>query len=433
MVIARARQQDAQDQQLVAYVTLAAEIDASVLHEHLDSRLPDYMVPSAFVVLDALPLTPNGKLDRRALPDPQWQDLAAYVAPRTSLEASLAQCFADVLGLERVSVFDNFFALGGHSLLAVQLMAHIDARLGENISIRVLFNAPSVAELADHLSTAPSNTEFDTIMPIRAHGEGAPLFCIHPVGGLAWSYAGLARSIEGNRPIYALQTPALQQPDYIPANIAEMASDYIARIRGIQPQGPYRLLGWSFGGLVAYEMATKLQTLGETVDQLVLLDSRLPDGRAARDVDECTLIEAAFPNMPEALTIALRGMRDTAERVDALREHRLIPSYISDRHVMTVIEATQRNMQLQGTFAPARFGGDILYFTAMRSEAPGQPRHVDEWRERIEGSLVNVDIDCAHGEMGQPASLAIIGQSLAPLNVFDASTRRYPDQALGVK
>ncbi|WP_175983336.1 AMP-binding enzyme, partial [Caballeronia zhejiangensis] len=115
---ARARREETQDQQLIAYVTGATAIDTNALREHVTARLPDYMVPSAFVTLDALPLTPNGKLDRRALPDPQWQDLAAYVAPRTSLEHTLAQCFASVLGLERVSVFDNFFALGGHSLLA---------------------------------------------------------------------------------------------------------------------------------------------------------------------------------------------------------------------------------------------------------------------------------------------------------------------------
>jgi thioesterase domain-containing protein/acyl carrier protein len=430
VVIARARQQD---QQLVAYVTLTSEIDTNALREHLDSRLPDYMVPSAFVVLDALPLTPNGKLDRRALPDPQWQDLAAYVAPRTSIEHSLAQCFASVLGLERVSVFDNFFSLGGHSLLAVQLMALIDARLGQNISIRVLFNAPSVAELADHLSTAPSNTEFDAILPIRTPGDGAPLFCIHPVGGLAWSYAGLAQSIDGNRPIYAVQTPALQQPDYSPATIAEMASDYITRIRSVQPQGPYRLFGWSFGGLVAYEMATQLQRAGETIDQLVLLDSRLPDGREAREFDECALMAAAFSNMPEELSLALREMQTTTERVDALRQHRLIPAYITDGHVMTLIDATRRNMHLQSTFAPAQFGGDIVYFTATRSEADGQARHVAQWRERAEGAVVNFDIDCAHGEMCQPSSLATIGRSLASLSVFEASARRHPGEELGVK
>ncbi|WP_157696257.1 amino acid adenylation domain-containing protein, partial [Caballeronia temeraria] len=155
VVIARARQQDAQDQQLVAYVTLAAEIDASALREYLDSRLPDYMVPSAFVVLDVLPLTPNGKLDRRALPDPQWQDLAAYVAPRSSLEASLAQCFADVLGLERVSVFDNFFALGGHSLLATQLVSRLREALSVEVPLRKLFDAPSVASLAEALEESP--------------------------------------------------------------------------------------------------------------------------------------------------------------------------------------------------------------------------------------------------------------------------------------
>ncbi|BCQ27138.1 hypothetical protein NK8_53270 (plasmid) [Caballeronia sp. NK8] len=419
VVIARARQQD--DQQLVAYVTAATEIDASALREHLAQRLPDYMVPSAFVVLDALPLTPNGKLDRRALPDPQWQSLDEYVAPRTALEDTLAQCFASVLGLERVSVFDNFFALGGHSLLAVQLTAHIDAKLGQNISIRELFKAPSVAELADRLNTTPSNTEFDTILPIRAPGEGAPLFCIHPVGGLAWSYAGFAKSLEGNQPIYAIQTPALQQPDYSPATIEEMASDYIARIRSIQPHGPYRLLGWSFGGLVAYEMATQLQSLGETIDQLVLLDSRLSDGRQTHGVDECTLMAAAFPGMSDELTIALRDMRTTAERVDALRANRLIPAYITDRHVMTLIDATQQNMHLQAMFAPKRYGGDIVYFTAARSEKPGQPRHAAEWREWTDGSIVNVDMDCAHADMCQPSSLVTIGQQLASLNVFEES------------
>src|SRR4029453_11314782 len=113
--------------------------------------------------------------------------------------------------------------------------------------IRVLFNAPSVAELANQLNAAPSNNEFDPILPIRTPGNGAPLFCIHPVGGLAWSYAGLAKIIDGDRPIYAVQTPALKHPGYGPASIAEMAADYIARIRTIQPHGPYHLLGWSFG------------------------------------------------------------------------------------------------------------------------------------------------------------------------------------------
>ncbi|WP_157696344.1 non-ribosomal peptide synthetase, partial [Caballeronia temeraria] len=155
VVIARARHEKTHDQQLVAYVTLASETDASALREHMSSRLPDYMVPSAFVTLDALPLTPTGKLDRRALPDPQWQDLAAYVAPRTSLEHSLAQCFADVLGLERVSVFDNFFALGGHSLLATQLVSRVREALSVEVPLRKLFDAPSVASLAEALEESP--------------------------------------------------------------------------------------------------------------------------------------------------------------------------------------------------------------------------------------------------------------------------------------
>jgi len=126
-------------------------------------------------------------------------------------------------------------------------------------------------------------------------------------------------------------------------------------------------------------------------------------------------------------------MQTTTERVDALRQHRLIPAYITDGHVMTLIDATRRNMHLQSTFAPAQFGGDIVYFTATRSEADGQARHVAQWRERAEGAVVNFDIDCAHGEMCQPSSLATIGRSLASLSVFEASARRHPGEELGVK
>ncbi|WP_061148966.1 non-ribosomal peptide synthetase, partial [Caballeronia arvi] len=166
VVIARARHEGTQDQQLIAYFTLVSEVDAGDLREHLNSRLPDYMVPSAFVVLDALPLTPNGKLDRRALPDPQWQDLAAYVGPRTSLEHSLAECFASVLGLERVSVFDNFFALGGHSLLATQLVSRLRDALSIELPLRTLFDAPSVASLAEALDE--SSRQASTLPPLQA-------------------------------------------------------------------------------------------------------------------------------------------------------------------------------------------------------------------------------------------------------------------------
>ncbi|WP_143281753.1 non-ribosomal peptide synthetase, partial [Caballeronia cordobensis] len=173
VVIARARHEATQDQQLIAYVTLVSEVEAGDLREHLNSRLPDYMVPSAFVTLDALPLTPNGKLDRRALPDPQWQDLAAYVAPRSSLEHSLAECFASVLGLERVSVFDNFFALGGHSLLATQLVSRLREALAIELPLRTLFDAPSVASLAEALEE--SSREASALPPLQAMPRPAKL------------------------------------------------------------------------------------------------------------------------------------------------------------------------------------------------------------------------------------------------------------------
>ncbi|WP_250523644.1 MULTISPECIES: non-ribosomal peptide synthase/polyketide synthase, partial [unclassified Caballeronia] len=175
VVIARTRHEATQDQQLIAYVTGTDEIDAGILREHLASGLPDYMVPSAFVVLDALPLTPNGKLDRRALPDPQWQDQATYVAPRTSLEETLAQCFASVLGLQRVAVFDNFFSLGGHSLLATQLVSRVRQALSIDLPLRALFDAPSVAALAEVLALDESRRVASALPPLQARERPAHL------------------------------------------------------------------------------------------------------------------------------------------------------------------------------------------------------------------------------------------------------------------
>jgi amino acid adenylation domain-containing protein len=402
----------ADDKRLVAYVTLTAGTEAAgmaeALRTHLADRLPDYMVPAAFVVLDALPLNPNGKLDRRALPDPQWQDLAAYVAPRTPLEHTLAESFASVLGLERVGLTDNFFSLGGHSLLAVRLAAHIQARLGQAVSVRSLFEAPTVATLAARMNTSLPSTEFDMLLPFRTSGTQPALFCIHPVGGLAWSYSGLASVIGSDYPIYGLQTPVLSQADYAPSSIREIASHYVARIRQVQPLGPYRLLGWSFGGLLAFEMATQLQRDGQSVEQLIIMDSQLPGEKHQLEVpDEVAFLMMCFPGISESLIAELRLAPTLSERIRLLRDQELIPSYVTDQHVMSLFEATRQHIRLMPTFVPGQFSGDLLYFTAARAHADWQP-HL-QWLPHISGQIQNHDIDCGHADMCSTQSLASIG------------------------
>ena len=262
---------------LVAYVVPKAgmAVDASALRQHVAALLPDYMVPSAFVSLERLPLTPNGKLDRRALPAPVLTTNAPQRLPRTPQEAVLCALFAETLGLTDVGIDDNFFELGGHSLLATRLIGRIRSALDVELAIRSLFEAPTVEALAKLVTAdvTPSNSDFDTVLPIRATGQAQPLFCIHPAGGISWPYARFIRHIPPDRPIYGLQARNLLQRDYYPNSIEEMAADYVDLVRKIQPSGPYHLLGWSFGGLVAHAMATQLQRSGEEVALLALLDS----------------------------------------------------------------------------------------------------------------------------------------------------------------
>ncbi len=176
--------------------------------------------------------------------------LHARRMPRTPQEEILCGLFADVLGVERVGIDDNFFELGGHSLLAIRLISRIRSSLEVDISIRSLFEAPTVEALSKRLVRGrPALSDFEVVLPIRPLGTKLPLFCIHDAGGFSWPYSKLIRHIPSEHPIYGLQARNLTQRAMRPRSIDEMAADYVSLIRKIQPAGPYNLLGWSFGGL----------------------------------------------------------------------------------------------------------------------------------------------------------------------------------------
>ncbi|MGH3932005.1 MAG: non-ribosomal peptide synthetase, partial [Pseudonocardiaceae bacterium] len=270
-----AREDRAGDKRLTAYVVPITDtaFQPDLLSDFLRQRLPEYMVPVAFVTLDALPLTPNGKLDRSALPAPDLSPTGTGRAPRTPQEQLLADLFADVLGLPQVGIDDDFFDLGGHSLLATRLVARVRATLGIELGLRALFETPTVAGLAARLDMDDPHDAFDVILPLRSQGDHSPLFCIHPGGGISWSYCGLLKYLGPDHPIYAVQARGLARPEPRPASIAEMAADYTDQIRKVQPVGPYCLLGWSVGGLVAHAVATELHQRGEQVALLAILDA----------------------------------------------------------------------------------------------------------------------------------------------------------------
>ncbi|MDX6443963.1 MAG: hypothetical protein QOH71_1037 [Blastocatellia bacterium] len=242
------------------------------LRDFLRLKLPEYMVPSSFVVLDSLPLTASGKLNRRALPAPNDRVVRATVAPHTPLENSLTAIWADVLEGKAIGVDDNFFDLGGHSLLAVRLFAQIEKKLGKRLPLATLFQAPTVAQLAAVIQK-DWTPAWSSLVPIQPNGSQPPFFCVHALGGNVLEYRQLARHLGTNQPFYGFQSAGLNGKLSPHTRVEEMAAHYIKEMRELQPSGPYFIGGRSLGGIVAFEMAQQLRAQGEQLGLVALLDT----------------------------------------------------------------------------------------------------------------------------------------------------------------
>ncbi|NEQ41934.1 MAG: non-ribosomal peptide synthetase, partial [Okeania sp. SIO3I5] len=278
------------EKRLVAYlVPNDAKTTINDLRSFLKTKLPEYMIPAAFVFLESMPLTPNGKVNRRGLPVPDASSLvpeSSFVAPRDSLELQLAQIWSQILGVSPIGVRDNFFDLGGHSLLAVRLMAEIEKQFGKNLSLAALFQGATVEQLAILLRQKTDTHSWSPLVAIQPQGNHPPFFCMPGSGGNVVYFHQLARHLGSDRPFYALQPPSLDGVSAPFNSVEEVAAYYLKAIQTIQPSGPYFLGGHSFGVLVAFEIAQQLQQKGETVALLALFDlpARLP-GSTLKQLD----------------------------------------------------------------------------------------------------------------------------------------------------
>jgi amino acid adenylation domain-containing protein len=272
-------------QRLVAYIVAspATILNTTELPAFLTERLPNYMVPSSFITLEALPLTPNGKIDRRALARLSLDNDSFlnknYIAPRDLLELQLIRIWEDILEVRPIGIHDNFFDLGGHSLLAVRLMAQIKQQLETHLPLASLFQGATIEQLAVFIRQQTNNTQtsqWSPLVVIQPNGTKPPLFCVHPTGGNVLCYFDLAQFLGIDQQVYGLQAIGLEAGQVPYTQVEEMANFYLNALQTVQPQGPYRLAGWSFGGLVAYEMARQLQIQGWQVSLLALLDTVVP-------------------------------------------------------------------------------------------------------------------------------------------------------------
>jgi amino acid adenylation domain-containing protein len=265
------------DRRLVAYIvsTAGALVQPTELRTQLQAELPDALVPSAFVVLDAMALTPNGKVDWHALPAPGRADLGSLTTTlaRDEVEARLVEIWQEVLGTAPIGVRDSFFDVGGHSLLAVHLFARIRDEFGKNLPLTTLLEEPTIEHVARAISGATDDSAWAAVVPLQLLGSKPPLFCVHGLGGYVSCFAELARQLGEDQPLYGIQARGLDGVQEPLESVEEMATEYIAQMRAVQPNGPYYLAGYSTGGAIALEMAQQLQASGEEVRFLMMLES----------------------------------------------------------------------------------------------------------------------------------------------------------------
>lgn len=402
---------------LVGYVVVreGESVEPAAVRNELAALLPAYMVPDAVMVLGHMPLTVNGKLNRAALPAPVFVSTKSYRAPRTETERCVAMVFAEVLGVDRIGLDDGFFELGGNSLLAAAAVATLRESLGQDVDLRWVRATPTIAGLASRIDAAASETfrsestatGLEVLFPLRA-GEGPGVFIVHPLMGLAWSYIGLALALDFPGPVVGLQTPALTDKGRLPGSIDELATRYVAEIRSIQPEGPYHLVGWSLGGVIAHCMATTLQQSGAEVVSLVLMDALL-DSKLEGFYH--ALVEAFAPvGVHLTAEEAIDGLSsDNAERIADLVSANVGP--ITPEQVRRVFSMAVDSPEQVNNHSPATYRGDLLFFAAEKErEDPNEV--VNPWRDVVEGTIVVRMIPSIHNDMVSEEAVAVIAPVL---------------------
>lgn len=392
---------------------------ADGVRAHLRNMVPDYMVPAAVVAIQEIPLTHHGKVDFAALPEADSAPRTSGKVPRTPREQTVAAIFADVLSLDKAGVDESFFELGGHSFLAQPLIARINAALGTSLQVQALFRAPTVEGLlaeADRSVDDGAAASLRQVLPLRTSGTKAPLFAVHPASGIAWGYASMLGSLDPERPLIGLQMPGME-PGATHAvtamDLTELADSYIARIKSVQPSGPYHLLGWSFGGHVVHRLATRLQERGDEVASLAILDAFPGNQESNDDVGAGVGIWAAFL---EAQGYALdeSDYEDlgAAKAQEILRRNHNPLGTVPLDAVQAMVENFPVLARLIREQEPAIFDGDLLLFRATVEVPEGTPR-ADAWEPYITGRVTAVDVPERHSRMLSDAALPVIMPALA--------------------
>ncbi|MFE9355076.1 type I polyketide synthase [Streptomyces olivaceoviridis] len=350
-----------------------------------------------------------------------------HVPPRSEREEAVTRVWEETLGIGGIGVHDNFFDLGGDSMRAVLLAGRLRQTGVLDVPAAKLLAAPTVAGLLaeEPAGTAPDAapaTALGPLLPLRTEGTATPLFCLHPGAGVSWRYTGLLPHLGGDQPVYGVQALGLDGTRPPATDAAAMVGAYLDLVREVQPHGPYRLLGWSYGGFVAHAMACALQEAGERVELLAMLDAPQPHGTtydpetAERQVAALLSRVAGLPLAPGAAP----EVESVLDRIDAALAADPASSPVTRAEAAAIAAVMRNNLRIAPQFAPGRFRGDVLFFSAAQEPATEfsgdlavQPGKADGWRPYVDGTLHDHQVPCGHYEMTEPEPIARIGETVA--------------------
>jgi aspartate racemase len=375
------------EKQLAGYV-IATDTKPSgqQLSQYLKDRLPEYMVPADFVFLETMPLTPNGKVDRGALPRPQSSSKRGgdFVAPRNEFESIMTRRWEQVLGKRPIGVRDNFFEIGGHSLAAARLMGMVGKEFGKKLLLTDLLQAPTIEELVALVRLETPSAARSAVIALQPMGSKAPFFFVHGLGGSVLRFRDLARHMAPDQPFFGIQAQGLDGTEPCLERVEDMADLYLKHLRSAQPEGPYYLGGYSFGGYVALEMARRLLAQGDEIRTLVLLDTYAGEAKS--------LFERFFSlSTGRKLAYLRRRTRRYHKGIKRRIDFMFLPPAV--KNVRRTLAVAETNYRVQA------YSGKILLFRASDKGLRGLEDPTGGWHKYAAGGIEVHEIDGDHGDI----------------------------------
>lgn len=426
------------DQRLVAYSIRqeGVEVTREELQDYLQTKLPAYMVPATFVMVETFPLTPNGKIDRNALlslhSHVREERTSLFVAPRNIIEAQVARLFEEVLHTHPVSVNADFFAMGGHSLSAMHLLGQIQKVFGRAIPLSLFFQEATIEHMTNLLYEHQDSMSYSPLVGIQPHGSRPPLFCIHSADGNVFDYVDLAHHLGSDQPVYAIEESFLSEEVPLITTIKEMAEYYIDVLYAKQPTGPYYLCGYSMGGAIAFEMTQLLYEQGQEVALLCLLDTSAPitESKRLQEEDDAQIItwmaeELAVrqPGFSKKLLTG-RELRQLSpdEQWQYLLEVAIAVNYISKRSSVEPLQRQVRiyrkNAQASMVYKPRKTYNHIITVLRATEKTPYASSYIDftrEWQEFSSLPLEVHDVPGHHFSIMREPHIQILAEEVSCL------------------